>query len=266
MFGAIAKTYAAKELGIKPENMFVVSIMPCTAKKFERGREELQDAAKYWQAEGQKEAGYPDVDVVLTTRECAKLLKMFNIDLMSLPDGHADSLLGEYTGAATIFGRTGGVMTAALRTAYQVVIGEPLENLNLYELGDYEGIKTAIIPVGDIQLRIAVAFGLQNARIICDDILNGGEFSKYHFIEIMTCPGGCVGGGGQIIATDVVKVKHRTVGLNNDDCDQQLRKSHDNPDIKKAYEKFLGKPCSELSHQLLHTHYQERSMKLREDL
>lgn len=260
MFGAVAKSYAAKKLGIDPEKMFVVSIMPCTAKKFECSRTELKDADHFWTEHGKKNADFPDVDVVLTTRECAKLLKNFKIDLMVLPDGHADSLLGGYTGAATIFGRTGGVMTAALRTACEVVTNKPLPDLELTVLGGYEGIKTATVPVGDIQLKVAVAFGLKNARIICEDIKNGGEFSKYHFIEIMTCPGGCVGGGGQIITTDVVKIKARTLGLNVEDQELTLRKSHENPEVKQIYTDFLEKPCSSLSHYLLHTHYQKRDI------
>jgi len=257
MFGAVAKTYAAQKLEIDPAKMFVVSLMPCTAKKYEKDREELKDAAHYWKEKG-KEGHYPDVDAVLTTRECAKLLKLLNIDLMKIPDGQADSLLGDYTGAATIFGRTGGVMTAALRTAYEVVVGQPLGDLELKALGEYEGIKTASIPVGGTEVKVAVVFGLKNARMICEDILKGGEFSKYHFIEVMTCPGGCVGGGGQIITTNVLKAMARAQGLNKDDKDQPLRKSHENPEVKGIYEDFLGKPCSILSHHLLHTSYKER--------
>lgn len=260
MFGAVAKTYLAQNLNIDPAKMYVVSIMPCTAKKYEKSRDEFKDAAHYWSEQG-KTGHYPDVDAVLTTRECAKLLKKLNINLMQVPEGKPDSLLGDYTGAATIFGRTGGVMTAALRTAYEVVEGKPLGDIELATLGEYSGVKTAALPVGGSDVKVAVVFGLKNARMVCEDILNGGEFSKYHFIEVMTCPGGCVGGGGQIITTNVLKAVARTKGLNSDDQNQTLRKSHENPEIKQIYSDFLEKPCSELSHHLLHTHYQERSIK-----
>jgi len=260
MFGAVAKTYAADKIKVDPANMYVVSVMPCTAKKYEKSRDEFKDAAHYWSKHGES-GDYPDVDAVLTTRECAKLFKLLNINLMEMPDGKPDLLLGDYTGAATIFGRTGGVMTAALRTAYEVVEGKPLGDIELEALGEYNGLKTAALPVGGNEVKVAVAFGLKTARMICEDILKGGEFSKYHFIEVMTCPGGCVGGGGQIITTNVVKAMARTQGLNKDDKDQPLRKSHDNQEIKQIYSDFLEKPCSELSHHLLHTHYVERSIK-----
>ncbi|MDX9871518.1 MAG: [FeFe] hydrogenase, group A [Clostridia bacterium] len=257
MLGAVAKTYAAAKLGVDPEKVYVVSMMPCTAKKYEKVREELTDAAHYWEEKG-RHGHYPDVDAVLTTRECAKLFKLLDIDLMAQPDGQADTLLGDYTGAATIFGRTGGVMTAALRTAYEVVTGEPLGDIELAALGEYTGVKTAAVPVAGNDVKVAVAFGLKNARAICEDILAGGEFSKYHFIEVMTCPGGCVGGGGQIITTNVIKATARMQGLNKDDRDQTWRKSHDNPEIKQIYAEFLEKPCGELSHHLLHTTYVNR--------
>ena len=260
MFGAAAKTYAAQKLGVDPAKMFVVSVMPCTAKKFEKDREELKDAAHYWSEQGQA-GDYPDVDAVLTTRECAKLFKLKGINLMEIPDGQADPLLGDYTGAATIFGRTGGVMTAALRTAYEVVEGKPLGDIELSSLGEYSSVKTAALPVGGKEVKVAVVFGLKEARKICEDILNGGEFSGYHFIEVMTCPGGCVGGGGQIITTNAIKSRSRAEGLNKDDQDQPLRKSHENAEIKQIYDEFLGKPCSELPHHLLHTKYFERKVK-----
>ncbi|HZX46777.1 MAG TPA: [FeFe] hydrogenase, group A [Clostridia bacterium] len=258
MFGAIAKTYAAQELNIDPDKMFVVSVMPCTAKKYERDREEFMDAYEYWKEKERIMDKFPDVDVVLSTRECAKLIKMFNLDLLGMPEQEADSMLGEYTGAAPIFGRTGGVMTAALRTAYEVIEGKPLEDIELEALGRYEGIKTASIPTGVGEIKIAVTSGLSNARLICEDIKKGGEFSKYHFIEIMTCPGGCVGGGGQIVTPVLAKKLARAAGLNEDDRNCPIRKSHENPDIKELYNDFLDEPCGELSHHLLHTHYVRR--------
>ena len=250
MFGAVAKTYGARNCDVKPEKMFVVSVMPCTAKKYECKREELKDASVV-----NGDGKYPDVDAVLTMRECAKMFKLLGIDLAAMEEGSPDPLLSSYTGAATIFGRTGGVMTAALRTAYEEVEQKPLEDMDLRVLGTYDGIKTATVPTKAGELKVAVAYGLGNARKICEDIINGGEFSKYHFIEIMSCPGGCVGGGGQILTTNAVKAKKRTEGLDRDDHEHEIRKSHENPEIKKIYEDFLGKPCSHLSHELLHTEY-----------
>ncbi len=255
MFGATAKTYAAEKLGVDPDKMFVVSVMPCTAKKYERSREELVDAYEYWVEKGKAKEQFPDVDVVLSTRECAKLLKIYKINLLDMPEEDADGLLGEYSGAAPIFGRTGGVMTAALRTAYEVIEGKPLKDMELEALGEYDGIKTASVPTGAGEIKIAVASGLNNARMICEDIRKGGEFAKYHFIEIMACPGGCVGGGGQIVTPMLSKKLARAEGLNEDDRNRPLRKSHENPEIKKIYEDFLHEPCGELSHHLLHTHY-----------
>lgn len=255
MFGATAKTYAAKKLEVDPDKMFVVSVMPCTAKKFERSREEFVDAHKYWEGSGKIEEVYPDVDAVLTTRECARLLKMYGINLAEMPEENADSLLGEYTGAATIFGRTGGVMVAALRTAYEVIEGKSAQDIELSALGEYENVKTSVIPTSVGELKVAVVFGLKSARMICEDIKSGGEFSKYHFIEIMSCPGGCVGGGGQVITPMLSKKLARAEGLNEDDKSSIIRKSHENAEIKQVYNEFLDKPCGELSHHLLHTCY-----------
>jgi iron-only hydrogenase group A len=258
MFGAVAKTYAAQQLGVDPANLFVVSLMPCTAKKYERSRLEMGDAAHFWAGQGQAGA-YPDVDAVLTTREISRLLKLLQIDLAAQPESGPDSLLGEYTGAATIFGRTGGVMTAALRTAYELVAGEEIPDLDLVAFGAYQGIKTAEVSVSGQPIKVAVAFGLQNARLICESILAGGEFAGYQFIEIMTCPGGCVGGGGQIISTNRKKTKTRAGGLDSDDKSQPLRKSHENAEIREIYERFLGEPGSSRAHHLLHTAYTGRS-------
>lgn len=262
MFGAVAKTYAARALGIDPRRMAVVSIMPCTAKKFEATRPEMTTAAVYWREHRIPDASFPDVDFVLTTRELGRLLKMAGIDLASLPEEAADPLLGSYTGAATIFGRTGGVMEAALRTAYELLTGTPLEALTFEDLGTLEGIKKAEIRIGEQRIRVAVANGLANAKAVCESIRDDGEFARYHFIEIMACPGGCIGGGGQPIPTNRTVLASRCTGLNRDDAEVcAIRRSHENPEIQKIYADFLGSPCSELSHHLLHTTYTDRSKK-----
>jgi len=255
MLGPMAKTILAKQAGVDPAKMFVLSVMPCTAKKFECQREEFNSASHYWAENGKDGGNYPDVDAVLTTRECAKLLKLYGIDLLAIEESEPDKLLSEYTGAATIFGRTGGVMTAALRTAYELATGTPLGDIDLVALGDLDGIKTAAIDVGGTTLRIAVTSGLNNAKHICEDVIAGGEFSKYNFIEIMSCPGGCVGGGGQAISTNRMKMMNRADGLNNEDKGLEHRKSHLNQEVNELYKDFLGKPNSELAHHLLHTHY-----------
>ncbi len=263
MFGAVAKTFAAERLGVNPREMFVVSIMPCTAKKIEATREEMDSASHYWQektgaAEGKR---FPDVDAVLTSREAAKLLKMGGIDLAKMPEEEADPLLGQYTGAAPIFGRTGGVMEAALRTAYEVVAGKPLEKLEFESLGTLEGVKSATVSVNGIQLKVAVAHGLGNARKVCDSVRSGGEFADYHFIEFMACEGGCIGGGGQIIPTNTLVRKARTGGVNRDDREQPLRKSHQNREVEQLYQEFLHEPLGHISHHLLHTKYFDRSQQ-----
>lgn len=263
MFGAVAKTYAAEKLGVDPRSIFVVSIMPCTAKKFEASREEMDSAYRYWLDKGVIDAKdrFPDVDAVLTSREAAKLLKMGRIDLAAMPDEPHDPLLGQYTGAAPIFGRTGGVMEAALRTAYEVVAKKPLEKLEFEQLGTMEGVKTAVIPINGTEIRVAVAHGLGNAKKICESVRTGGEFSKYHFIEFMACEGGCIGGGGQIIPTNSLVRKNRTAGVNLDDRRQPMRKSHLNSEVEQLYKEFLHKPLGHLSHLLLHTAYVDRSQK-----
>lgn len=249
MLGAVAKTYGAEKSGIDPSRMFMVSVMPCTAKKYECSRPEMNGASRH------NCGDYPDVDVVLTVRECVKLFKQLNIDLVVQAEGEPDKFLSGYTGAATIFGRTGGVMTAALRTAFELVEGKPLDDIELTALKAYDGIKTAMVPTSAGGLKVAVVFGLGNARKVCEDILAGGEFSKYHFIEVMSCPGGCVGGGGQVMTTNVKKAVLRTGGLDSDDKERALRKSHENPDIKALYDEYLDAPCSHISHKLLHTAY-----------
>jgi iron-only hydrogenase group A len=263
MLGAVAKTFAAEKLGVDPRKMFVVSIMPCTAKKIEAAREEMNSACRYWQEKGQVEEKdqFQDIDAVLTSREAAKLLKMGRVDLAAMAEEQPDPLLGQYTGAAPIFGRTGGVMEAALRTAYEVIAKEPLKKLTFESLGTLEGVKSATVPVNGIDVKVAVVHGLGNAKKVCESVREGGEFSKYHFIEFMACEGGCIGGGGQVIPTNTIMRKARTGGVNNDDRQQPLRKSHLNPEVEQLYKDFLHEPLGHVSHVLLHTTYVDRSPK-----
>lgn len=245
MFGAIAKTYLAEKLGVDPEKMVVVSLMPCVAKKYEAARPELN------QEELQ------DVDYVITTREFAKMLKEAGIDFNSLEEDDFDHPLGESTGASVIFGATGGVIEAALRTAYEWITGETLEAVEFEDLRGLEGIKEATVTIKDMDLNIAVAHGLGNARKILEDIRAGK--SNYHAIEIMACPGGCIGGGGQPYHHGNLEIlKKRTEGIYKEDRSKTLRKSHENPYIKKLYDEFLGEPYGEKAHKLLHTHYTQR--------
>jgi len=246
MLGALAKTYFAKKAGVDPKDIVVVSVMPCTAKKFECSRPEMTDS------------GFKDVDYVLTTREFARMIKQAGINFDSLADGYYDDPLGEYTGAATIFGATGGVMEAALRTAYEVATGKTLTNIEFAAVRGLEGIKEATIPVEGIgDLRVAVAHGLGNARKLVERVKEGK--TTYHFIEIMACPGGCVGGGGQPIPVNNEIRALRAKALYMEDEHLTYRKSHENPAIKRMYEEFLGEPLGEKSHHLLHTHYTPRS-------
>ena len=254
MFGAVAKTYGAREMGKNAKDVVVVSIMPCTAKKYECAREEMHDAAHHWEKDD-----YRDVDIVLTTREAARLIKARGVDLAAMEEGTADPLIGQYTGAATIFGRTGGVMEAALRTAYELITGQGLPKLEFETLGTLDGVKKATVEVAGIPVKVAVAHGLKNCREVCESIRNGGEYKDYQFIEFMCCPGGCIGGGGQPIATNLATIKARTAGLNTDDKNRELRKSHENPEITRIYKDFLGSYVSPLAHHLLHTTYFDRS-------
>ncbi len=245
MFGAIAKTYYADILGIPREKMVVVSIMPCLAKKYECARPEFAVN------------GNPDVDIVLSTRELARLIKRMNIDFANLPDEDFDAPLGESTGAAPIFGATGGVIEAALRTAYELATGQTLENVNFEAVRGMEGIRAAEVQVGPHTLKIGIAHELGNARKLLEKV-QAGE-SEFHAIEVMACPGGCIGGGGQPYHHgDMELLKKRTKVLYDEDAGKKLRKSHENPYIIELYEKFLGKPLSEKSHHLLHTHYFKR--------
>ncbi|WP_029460554.1 NADH-dependent [FeFe] hydrogenase, group A6 [Solidesulfovibrio alcoholivorans] len=244
MFGAIAKTYYADLLGISREKLVVVSVMPCLAKKYERARPEFAVD------------GNPDVDIVITTRELARLIKRMNIDFAGLPDEDFDAPLGASTGAAPIFGVTGGVIEAALRTAYELATGETLTKVEFENVRGMEGVKKATVKVGPHELVIGVAHGLGNARKLLERVRAGETF---HAIEVMACPGGCIGGGGQPYHHgDVELLKLRTQVLYDEDAGKPLRKSHQNPYIIELYEKFLGKPLSEKSHHLLHTHYFKR--------
>ena len=256
MFGALAKTYYAKARNLDPETIVSVSIMPCTAKKFEANRPEMQDS------------GFRDVDYVLTTRELAIMIKQAGIDFMKMEDAHFDRLMGESTGAAVIFGATGGVMEAALRTVYELVTGRevPFENLDIVPVRGMEGVKEASIRIENplkkwafldgVELKCAVAHGLVNAKKVMDSIRSGE--SNYHFIEIMACPGGCLGGGGQPIPTSPEIRRKRSEAIYAEDAGMPLRKSHQNPEIIKIYRDFLESPGGEMSHHLLHTHYTAR--------
>lgn len=257
MFGAILKTYYAEQNGIKPEDMFVVSVMPCTAKKFEKERKQLMVN------------GLKDVDAVLTTRELAKLIKRAGIRFAKLPDEQFDNdIVGEYTGAGVIFGATGGVMEAALRTAAFALDGKELEHVELQDVRGMQGIKEATYHLGGMDVKVAVASGMKNAKVLLDQIREGK--SPYHFIEVMGCPGGCVAGGGQPYVKpcflpnedddilDTFRDK-RASALYQEDESKQIRVSHRNEQIKKLYDEFLGEPNSHLAHELLHTSYAART-------
>ena len=256
MFGSIAKTYYANKIGKKAEDMVVVSIMPCTAKKFENRRPEMNDS------------GLRDVDYVLTTRELGRMINQSGVDFNSLGDDTMDSPLGLSSGAADIFANTGGVMEAAIRTVYEIVTGRelPMENLHVKPVMGLGGIKKASLKIEGtvdewsflegVELKVAVAHSLSNARKIIEAIENGEEF---HFVEVMSCPGGCIGGGGQPrFTTDEVRQK-RIEAIYSEDEGKKLRKSHENPEITQIYEEFFEKPLSEKSHKLLHTHYKSRA-------
>lgn len=250
MFGVLAKTYYAELKGIPPEKIVSVSIMPCTAKKFECQRPEM------------KASGFQDVDYVLTTREIGRMMREAGIDLKEMPDEPADDPMGEYTGAGTIFGATGGVMEAALRSAYFLITGRELDNLEITPVRGLKGIKEAEIDIDGIKVKVAVAHSLGQARRLLDKV--SGQLAKdgrseYHFIEVMACPGGCVGGGGQSWGSNMAKRARRGESLYNEDRSLPLRRSHENPSIKALYERFLEKPNSEKAHKLLHTHYYKRS-------
>ncbi len=248
MFGSIAKTYYADKIGVKREDMVVVSVMPCLAKKYECQRDEF------------KVDGNPDVDYSISTRELADLIKGANIDFNKLPDEDFDDPLGESTGAGVIFGATGGVIEAACRTAYEVFTKKKLEKVDFEQLRGMEGIRSATIDFDGLPIKIGIAHGLGNARKLLEDIRAGK--SEYHAIEIMACPGGCIGGGGQPLHHgDSSILKARTAAIYREDANKPIRKSHENPSIVKLYKEFLGEPCGEKSHKLLHTHYFDQNKK-----
>jgi len=244
MFGALAKTYYAKKAGIDPASIFVVSIMPCTAKKFEAARPEMNAS------------GYRDVDVVLTSRELGRMFRESGVDWGRLADEEFDDPLGRSTGAAAIFGATGGVMEAALRTAYELVTKKELKNLDFVAVRGMTKIKEATIDLDGTKINVAVAHGLGNAKELLERIKRGEK--TYHFVEIMACPGGCIGGGGQPIKTTNAVREQRIDAIYREDKRMPLRKSHENPAITQIYAEFLGQPLGHKSHELLHTHYTAR--------
>ena len=253
MFGAIAKTWYAKKMGIDPKDLFVVSIMPCTAKKFEVGREDENAAGD----------GIPDVDVALTTRELARMIRKGGIDFAGLPDEDFDSMMGESTGAAVIFGATGGVMEAALRTAVEWITGEKGEApLEFTDVRGTQGVKEASYTVGGLTVNVAVASGLSNVKKVLDMVRSGEK--TYHFIEFMACPGGCVNGGGQPVQHAEIRNfmdlrGMRAAALYRNDAAQPVRRSHENSQIKVLYDEFLEKPGSHVAHEVLHTTYKSKS-------
>ncbi len=249
MFGAILKTYYADKMGIDPAKMFVVSVMPCVAKKFEAGRPEMEVNK------------LRDVDAVISTRELAKMIKQSGILFNKLPDEKFDNPFEEASGAGVIFGATGGVMEAALRTVVEVLEGKSFDKLDYEAVRGTDGIKEATLTVAGTEVKVAVVSGLGNARKVLNDIRAGK--ANYHFIEVMACPGGCVTGGGQPIVDSAVRMDidlkaKRAAGLYKEDASLPVRKSHENPDIKLLYSEFLEKPGSHKSHELLHTHYTAR--------
>ena len=245
MFGALLKTYYAKKEEIDPSKMFVVSVMPCIAKKYERQREEMKQ----------------DVDAVITTRELARMIKQAKIDFVNLEDAKFDDPMGEATGAAAIFGVTGGVMEAALRSVSEIVTGKPLDKIAFEQVRGESGIKRAEIEIGDKKVKVAVAHGLANAQTIMEEIKSSK--ADYQFVEIMACPGGCITGGGQPIKNAKIQEevdihKKRAEAMYSIDEKSVIRKSHENPVLKQIYKEFLGEPNGELAHKLLHTHYSKK--------
>ncbi|MCE5193478.1 MAG: NADH-dependent [FeFe] hydrogenase, group A6 [Candidatus Cryosericum sp.] len=259
MFGTVTKTYWAEKMGFDPRKIVVVSVMPCTAKKFEKERPEMKTAFHYWQEKMslKDEEAFNDVDFVLTTREAARMIREAGIDFANLPDEDFDKPLGESSGAGVIFGATGGVMEAALRTAYEVLTRKSLPRLDFEDVRGLEGMKSATIDIDGTPLRVAIANGLGNARILIEEVQKGE--SPYQFIEIMTCPGGCLGGGGQPLSNNPDIKKRRAEAIYREDAGKPIRKSHENPEIQEIYKDFLGEPNSEKAHHLLHTTYHDRS-------
>ena len=246
MMGAIIKSFFAEREGIDPRKIYSVSIMPCTAKKFEAGRNEMMHDE------------VPDVDAVLTTRELARLIRLHGLDLTGIDPEGADTPFGERTTAGKIFGATGGVMEAALRSAYFLITGEELGELNVTAVRGLDGAKEAHVQVGDLNVGVAVVSGLGNAAKLLDQIRDGRD--DLHFIEVMTCPGGCIAGGGQPLSTDKEAIKKRMEALYRIDANEAVRTSHANKAVQRLYQEFLGAPLSEKSHHLLHTHYAQRKV------
>ena len=244
MFGAVIKTYYAEKNGKAPQDIYSVSIMPCTAKKFEAKRPELG------------RDGYQDIDAVLTVQELAKMIKYAGIDFANLPETEFDSPFGLGSGAGEIFGATGGVMEAALRTVYEVVTKEDLPSIEFISVRGFEGVKEGAVQIGDMTVKVAVAHGLGNARKLMDKV-KAGE-ADYHFIEIMACPGGCIGGGGNPLK-NWSKMNHRIEAVYETDINLPIRKSHKNPYVAKLYEEYFEAPNSHKAHELLHTTYVGRS-------
>lgn len=249
MFGAVIKSYYAEKEGINKDKIFSVAIMPCTSKKFEASRSEHTTS------------GGRDIDVSLTTRELARMIKQAGIDFVNLPDEQFDTPFGEATGAGVIFGTTGGVMEAAIRTVYEILEKKPLDDLDVKAVRGLDGVKEATLKIAGKDVKVAIVHGTKNAKTILEKIKNG---EKYDFIEIMACPGGCIHGGGQPIVdarvrADVDVKAKRAEALYSEDRNAKIRKSHENPVITKLYEEFFGEPCGHKSHELLHTHYVDRS-------
>jgi NADH-quinone oxidoreductase subunit G len=255
ILGVLSKTYFAKKENLDPKKIFMVSVMPCTAKKYEVSR-----------GEDMFSSGCQDIDVSLTTRELARMIKQAGIDFEKLEDEEADSVLGHYTGAGTIFGATGGVMEAAVRTAYRSVTGQELKPVELKEVRGLKGIKTAELDINGAKVRIAVAHGLANVEYIINEVARAkkeGGAPPYHFIEVMACEGGCVGGGGQPYGVTNELRKKRAAGLYKDDEAQKERCSHLNPQVIKVYSDFAGEPNSGVAHRYFHNHYKKRKAYIR---
>ncbi len=252
MVGVLAKTYYAQKKGLNPADVQVISIMPCTAKKYEIHRSGEMSAS-----------GFQDVDIALTTRELSRMIRQAGIDFVNLPGEDCDHMMGDYTGAGTIFGATGGVMEAALRTAYSYVTGEKLPKVEFQDVRGIQGIKETKISIKGTEVRIAVAHGLSNVEYVMEKIRKAKEAGTelpYHFVEVMACPGGCVGGGGQPYGVTNELRKKRAAGLYSEDERAAVRCSHENPYIQQLYKEFLGEPLGEKSHSLLHTHYKARPL------
>lgn len=260
MQGPTVKTYFAKKMNLDPTKIVNVAVTPCTAKKYEIRREEMCDAGKYLGIEGMR-----DMDYVITTRELGKWAKEENIDFASLEDSSFDPLMGEASGAGVIFGNSGGVMEAALRTAYEIMTGQsaPADLLNYTPVRGLDDVKEASVEINGMTVNIAVIFGTKNASEFIEKMKTGDK--QYHFIEVMTCPGGCIGGGGQPKDTkyqgDILRAK-RIAGLYNRDQSMTLRKSHENPEIKQLYAEFYQEPMSDLAEEMLHTSYTDKSKEL----